>query len=165
MLLEGKADRMVSFPYSMCLWITWVAGCRMYETRHYVYAYWVVKRKADWSACLVSPMKISTEIVSLRQTSWFYDNGNIFIPIFWGAALPSKYIWKRVITAAHAKQCIDHQVPSYSLFKKRMPFIIKPVTHKGLTEVCCWSILLKSCTIYGLVAESSTVNRGAVHAH
>lgn len=33
MLLEGKVDCVVCFPCSICLWITWVAGCRMCETR------------------------------------------------------------------------------------------------------------------------------------
>ena len=107
MLLEGKADCVVCFPCSICLWTTWVAGHRTYETRDYVYAHLAVKRKRDWSACLVSLMKISTEVTSLRQTMWCYDNGHTSVPILRGAASSSKHGSKRIISAAYATQCID----------------------------------------------------------
>lgn len=97
----------VCFPWSICLWITWVAGRRMYETRDYVYAPLVVKKKRDWSACLVSLMKISSEVTSLRQTMWCYDNGHTSVPILWGAASSPKHDWKKNIFAAYASQCID----------------------------------------------------------
>lgn len=122
--------------------------------KDYVYEHLVVKRKGDELGCLVSLMEIITEVTSLRQTMWCYDSDHSSVPALWGAA-SSPNLVKRRLLLQHMR--VSAQMPTDFSLQKRMPAIIKAVNHDGLIEVCCWNMLLKSCTVYRLVAGPSTV--------